>query len=339
VEWARRIKELYKKEILSKPNVVGVGVGYKIRSGKITDEPAVMVYVTRKIPKQALRKEELVPEELDGVKTDVVEVGKLVALGYSEPEATPPFQRTRRWRPAPPGVSIGHYAITAGTFGAVVYDNKTGEPLILSNNHVLANENRGHPGDPILQPGPIDGGKLPTDKIGELKAFVKIKFPWEGKGCEWLANVANKIAKILGLNCRLEPVYDIDNVVDAAVAKPDSADDITPEILDIGKVEGVGRARIKMIVQKSGRTTALTRGTVIDTDAEVQVWYDQGIAKFVHQIIVLHTHGKFSAGGDSGSLVLDLDNYAIGLLFAGSDKVTVVNPIQEVLKQLNIKFM
>ena len=335
----RHVKEAYKHELLKIPNVVGVGVGYKIREGRITDEPAIMVYVTRKLPKQALRKEELVPEELDGIKTDVVEVGKIVALGLAEPEITPPRERTRKWRPAPPGVSIGHYAITAGTFGAVVYDNKTGEPLILSNNHVLANENRARIGDPVLQPGPYDGGRLPSDKIGELERYVRIKFPWEEKGCEWLANLANKVARLLGLNCRLKPVYDVDNVVDAAVAKPVSASDITPEILDIGRVMGVGEARLKQKVQKSGRTTALTVGTVIDTDAEVQVWYDQGIAKFVHQIIVLHTNGRFSAGGDSGSLVLDTDNYAVGLLFAGSDKVTVVNPIRQVLEQLDVKIL
>ena len=66
------------------------------------------------------------------------------------------------------GVSIGHYAITAGTPGAFVKDKTTAETLILSNNHVMANSNDASIGDAILQPGPADGGKSPQDRIAAL---------------------------------------------------------------------------------------------------------------------------------------------------------------------------
>ena len=77
-----------------------------------------------------------------------------------------------------PGISIGHYSITAGTFGAVVRDAATNARLILSNNHVLANSNSGSKGDTILQPGRYDGGKDPQDRIAELERFVTIN--WKG---------------------------------------------------------------------------------------------------------------------------------------------------------------
>ena len=336
MERARKIREKYEKELLKKPNVIGVGVGLKIKGGKVTDEPAIMVYVTRKLPKEHLSKEELVPEEIEGVKTDVVEVGIIRALGFQKQVSHE--DRRKKWRPAPGGVSIGHFKITAGTLACKVYDAKYGTPLGLSNNHVLADENRARIGEPILQPGPYDGGRLPLDVIGYLYRFVPIRFPGSGKECEWIVKIGNAIAKLFNLPCEIKAVYNYVNRVDAAVFKPEKDDWLSDEILEVGKIEDVSSVREGEIVKKSGRTTGLTYGTVVDTDAKVKVWYDQGIAEFENQIIVYHTHGQFSSGGDSGSLVLDQYNNAVGLLFAGSDKVTVVNNIWDVKKALNIKF-
>jgi hypothetical protein len=76
----------------------------------------------------------------------------------------------------PPGVSIGHYQVTAGTFGALVTDRATGERFILSNNHVLANSNDSQLGDAILQPGAIDGGLNPGDVVAHLHRVVKLRY-------------------------------------------------------------------------------------------------------------------------------------------------------------------
>jgi hypothetical protein len=66
--------------ILRLPNVVGVGVARRRVRGAVTDEPVVITYVTRKLPREALRLDERVPPllEADGeeVRTDVVEVGE-----------------------------------------------------------------------------------------------------------------------------------------------------------------------------------------------------------------------------------------------------------------------
>lgn len=83
-------------------------------------------------------------------------------------------QYRRRVRPIQPGFSVGHHAITAGTLGAIVRIRKDSRPRILSNNHVLADENRGDIGDSILQPGTFDGGKARTHRVAELEDFVRL---------------------------------------------------------------------------------------------------------------------------------------------------------------------
>lgn len=289
--------------LLKKPQVVGVGRGFKEVGGKQTEEEAIIVLVDKKLPFKALLAEQFVPKTLEGVVTDVIEVGEIKA--HSEE-----IKRTSRIRPAFPGISIGHYRITAGTFGAVVYDKSTGKAFILSNNHVLANETNGKDGrarigDKILQPGVFDGGKSNQNSIGTLAKFVAL-------------NADPKA-----------------NVVDCALAKPSRDDLIVPEILGIGMVQGVTTPKLRMSVQKSGRTTGLTTGQIRALNVTVNVSYGLGrVLRFEKQILTT----PMSDGGDSGSLVLDQNNLAVGLLFAGSSQSTLLNPIEEVLKLLNIRF-
>lgn len=324
-----KVKDRHLRSLLSKPNVVGVGAGVKIKRGKVTDTPSIIVYVKRKVPENHLKPEEAVPRRIDDIETDVVEVGLVTALALS---------RTDRWRPAPGGVSVGHYKITAGTLGGVCFDAKTGEKLVISNNHVFADENRARIGDPILQPGPYDGGRLGRDNIAVLKDFVKIRFIDECEKCKWIAKLAQIIVDAMNLGCKIKAECKPENYVDAAVAKPIKDDMVSEDILEIGRVMGVSSAKPRQTVIKSGRSTGVTKGVVIDTHASLRVLYDHGEAFFVDQIIVYHSGVRFSAPGDSGSLVLDESNNVVGLLFAGSDKVTVVNKVENVVKLLGVKF-
>ena len=116
----------------------------------------VRVYVTR--PGAG------VPASLDGIPVDVQFTAPFVAA--SDP--------TTRQRPAPPGFSVGHPSVTAGTIGARVVDG-SGVVYVLSNNHVLANSNNALIGDPTWQPGKYDGG-MAADQIGTLSAFKAIDF-------------------------------------------------------------------------------------------------------------------------------------------------------------------
>lgn len=275
------------------PNVVGYGHGYKSIAGEATLQRATVIMVSSKLPMILLGSQALPRvDDLAGLPTDVIEVGLIRA------------QRTGVYRPAPGGVSIGHYQITAGTLGMVV------DGMILSNNHVLANSNAGGMGDPIYQPGPYDGGTAQS-KIAELNRWVPISF--EG-GCL--------------------PIGQGPNVVDAALAEPLMDGYVREEILEIGVLTGTKEASLAQEVRKSGRTTGLTHGWIIVLDATVTVNYGSpGNAVFEHQIV----SGPMSQGGDSGSILVDENQLlAVGLLFAGSDQVTIYNPISEVFDRLGV---
>lgn len=297
-------KSSAEESLLDRENVVGVGVGYKITDGVQTETPSVMVLVSQKVPTSLLASSDAAPETVDATPTDVLEVGTLFAGGGGGQKQlmrheVDALTLAKRVRPARPGYSVGHFKITAGTIGAGCYDLSPvpGMPpryYILSNNHVLANSNAASIGDPILQPGPFDGGTLPADVIGRLARFVPIKF--DG-------------------SC---------NQVDAAVAE------VPFHLIDRDvywngyPASAAKAATVGMIVKKTGRTTNFTTGRVTAIAATVNVNYGGGnVAKFCNQIIT----SNMSAGGDSGSMVLDLANNPVGLLFAGSGVATILNPI------------
>jgi len=303
------VKEKHKTQLLSYPNVVGVGVGYKIKNKEKTNITSIVVFVKKKIPEKDLKPHEIIPKQINGIPTDVVEqVIKPLSL-------LPPLQLSRvdKWRPAVGGISIGHELITAGTLGAIVYDNETGKKLGLSNNHILANSDseetpRANEGDNILQPAPADGGTLPDDRIGGLLRWVKLKETGT-------------------------------NYVDCAVFEPDNQDDLKPEILDIGEVKEINPTpTLGMYVKKSGRTTGLSSGDIDYVASTIHVDYGAFVATFEDQFGVLMGGG----GGDSGSLCVTEDDKALGLLFAGSTATTPptiwYNRISYIVKELNINF-
>ena len=215
--------------------------------------------------------------------------------------------RTDKWRPAPGGVSIGHHAITAGTLGTVVIDNVTGRRAILSNNHVLANSDsiqnlRANRGDPIYQPGSFDGGTFP-DTIAHLERWIKIDETGTNK-------------------------------IDCAIAMPINDADLSDDVLGIGNITEMTDAIEDMAVQKSGRTTGLTTNTILDVNATVDVGYGDFTARFTDQIMT----GNMSSGGDSGSALCTMDNKVVGLLYSGSDTITIHCKIGNVVDSLNIGF-
>ncbi|HUU17999.1 MAG TPA: fibronectin type III domain-containing protein [Sedimentisphaerales bacterium] len=209
-------------------------------------------------------------------------------------------------RPAPIGVSTGHPNITAGTIGCRV--KKNGNVYALSNNHVYADENKASIGDNVLQPGPYDGGLDPRDAIGTLAEFEPINFH---------PRASNTIDAAIALT----------NIDMVGNATPDGGYG-TPSSETTGAVIGLG-------VQKYGRTTGLTTGEITAINATVRVGYDSGTARFINQIII--EPGGFSKGGDSGSLIVTQEGkMPVGLLFAGSDLVTIANPIDEVLSRFGV---
>lgn len=322
--------------LLQVPRVRAVGIGYKWQNGKPTKKMAVVVFVERKLPAQSLTVNEMVPMAVGGMETDVEEIGELRLLAT---------HRQQKVRPAMPGVSIGHKSVTAGTLGAIVYDRSTGEPLILSNNHVLANrttgkDGRARIGDPILQPGVYDGGTAPQDVIGTLHRFVPLSLDLEESTCPVASLAALYINRFMRIyrphyTMRFYRKVQSRNTVDCAVAKPVRNSDVTAEILEIGRVAGVAEPEVGMAIKKSGRTTGVTEGTIraVSVAARIDMG-DNATALFEDQFIAT----PMSKGGDSGSLALDAKNNAVGLVFAGSELATLCNRITNVLDALSVRF-
>lgn len=76
----QEVKRRWEAELLRKANVVAVGIGYRQRGGRPTDELCLVVSVRRKVPLEELAPEDRIPPELDGVPVDVQEVGVLRPL-------------------------------------------------------------------------------------------------------------------------------------------------------------------------------------------------------------------------------------------------------------------
>ena len=240
-----------------------------------------------------------IPPNLDGVPVIVKVTGEIRALSNT---------KDRFNRPVPTGVSTGHPDITAGTIACRVTDGTN--VYALSNNHVYANQNEASIGDAVIQPGTFDGGSSPADDIGTLSDFEPIVFKRKAK---------NEIDAAIALS----------STGDLGTATPSNGYG-TPNSAIVGAVLG-------QQVQKFGRTTELTKGEITGVNATVNVGYGSGkTAKFVKQIII--EPGGFSAGGDSGSLIVtdDGNRNPVGLLFAGSSTLTVANRIDLVLDRFNV---
>ena len=291
-------------------NIMGWGIGAKfVDSEVLHQESTVRVYV------RELEHAPRIPERFGDLQTDVVAVGQIVAYPRAEIE-----QRENPIRPSPCGVSVGHPDIGAGTLGCLV--KNAGNHYILSNNHVLANGNDANIGDPVIQPGPDDGGTYSHDVIATLECYQEIDFSED---------------------------WDNPNRIDAAIALVGDCnqDVVLPEIIDIGLPRATTMtASPGQIVWKRGRTTRYTVGRIKAVSARVKVDYGIGqgnrnrYAWFDKQIEVEDFNsGPFSAFGDSGSLIVAANTRKpVALLFANSttDKTTFANPIDLVLQHYDV---
>jgi hypothetical protein len=225
-------------------------------------------------------------------------------------------QRENQARPISLGVSGGNInSITnnecfSGTLGSMV-QNRESKQFILSNNHVLADINKAKPGQPIVQPGLVDVSCVqdPSSEVASFTRAIPILFGGTPNG------------------------------VDAAIAaiKPG---DVNSTILNIGGIaSSVAEPTVGTSVQKMGRTTCYTTGTITAVGVNMlRIAYGPGkVASFRNQIKI-GTSG-FSSAGDSGSLIVTQESCprAVGLLFAGAlnDSFTLANPISRVLKRLS----
>lgn len=213
------------------------------------------------------------------------------------------------------GTSIGVDGFkTAGTLGAFVRRADDDGLYILSNNHVLTNENAAPAGTAILQPGVYDGGSI-RERVGELSHWVQV-----------------------------DPTPGSPNLCDAAIARMDQeiGADLT-QLKGLGSLAGKSDAEARYAggelvdARKIGRTTDLTFGQMVEASMDITVTFAGRNVTFTNQMGLKPASKAFADGGDSGALVVDADLQAIGLLFAVDDNGNgYANHIDSVLDAMHL---
>ncbi|AEB76365.1 hypothetical protein [Clostridium botulinum] len=277
------------KYFFNKANVIGVGLGYKVKEEVYTSNKCIVVFVTKKPPSNEIPPQDLIPPYYNGILTDVVQSNFMTTSALIS-----------KIRPVQGGYCIGLSDYPSGTMGCLVKDKKS--KYILSSNHVIAQNGKKKLGTPIIQPGEDFGGKVKTDKIAILSKFIKV-----GMG---------------------------NNYVDCAIAKTDN-DMISNNIAMVGPIKGISLPKVGERVQKVGSTTELTWGRIKAIGVTEAFKFMENIFVFFNQIITT----KMGAEGDSGSVLLDKDMKAIGLLMGGEDSYNIFNPITLVLNNLDVEIV
>ena len=291
-------QEAHTDVVLGRPGVLGTAVGVGADGRAVVKIYTVSAHVTG------------LPHHLDGVPVEVEVSGEFVAWSIGESSGT---ERLLSYR--------GQLYCTTGTLGALV-TLASGNHAALSNAHVYALEGStpqgtvqtGSAGDRILQPGRVD---MTQQACGYPQ---EIGYAWIGRHWAFVPITFSRKAN---------------NTVDAAIALLDGTKAVanatpagwTPSSSPVDPTLG-------LVVQKYGRTTGLTTGTVTGVNATVLVRYDQGVARFVNQVVT----SAVSGAGDSGSLIVTNDgkNDPVALLFAGSSSTSIGNPIKPVLDAFGV---
>ena len=214
--------------------------------------------------------------------------------------------------------NISNAFCCSGTLGSLVTNGATN--YILSNNHVLADTDQAVRGEDISQPGLIDVG-CNASKAQAVAHFFYA--PQLGT-----ANVDAAIADV------------------ATGPSGSPMVDTTGAILDIGIPSSTTAGpAVNMGVAKSGRTTGLTCAAIGSVSTNVSVQYQKGcnsgkkfLVTYTNQVVI--NSSSFSAGGDSGSLIVASSTaQPVALLFAGSSSTTIGNPISDVAAALGVSFV
>jgi hypothetical protein len=324
------VQNRHTPDLLAKANVVGTATG-------LSDGKLVIKVLTKKPGVTGI------PESFDGIPVVVENRGEIRAQSYTEEYPIP----------VPIGVSCGNLMdpdrtgyLTAGTIGCTVEKmvkigkgknaQRVLKRFILSNNHVIAQENGGKVGDPIVQPGTYDMWNPPGHEVASLSELVSIKFTRKYPA----------------------PKYP-ENKMDAAIAESYGDEQsgwhvgtaVLPQAGGWSPSTTSAAAFVGQAVMKCGRTTEVTHGEVTLINVNIIVVYGTSgnykYAYFVDQIetSTLIPYEHFSDSGDSGSLlVTDDENYnPVGLHFAGGvDENTNIGysysaPIQIVLDEFGVE--
>lgn len=311
VKWRRNVQG-YSKKLRS-----------RFRDGRVVKEEVFRVYVVEKLPLSALSLVDVIPSEIEGVATDVVVIGEMVI----PPLMASPKAYTERVRPLEAGISIGNWAITAGTLGWYFEKDTV---ALGSNSHVFAS-NPANPGSlekRIVQPGRHDDGHLPADQVAE---YLWHKQLYGGiSDCPLARSVVaglNTTSRLAGRQSRFTTFVEGENKIDFAVAEPTvdyklaihgvedfsgfvglgfAGSDLASffckarNIVETGWIPvdvDIHEANIGDTLHKVGRTSEYTKGVITDDCAHGIVNY--GSAGYIEFDDLILTEAMLE-GGDSG---------------------------------------
>jgi hypothetical protein len=287
-------------------------------------ERKVVIFTNGKLNRT---EQKLLPFHSKGFTFEYIQGGVAQVRGNPPPPQQPkPFYLHNSFYACGSSIFPAH-CIGAGTLGLLAKDHQ-GELFGLSNNHVAGACNNAMPGLPILAPGPIDATEDACDPF------------------------------TIGRHVRLLPIND---GIPENIAIGDNCDVSVFRILDPARVSSMQGAAFDtpsvvkdpappMRVEKVGRTTGYTTGTVVAQSASpVSVQYvvnEYGVRKTVWFETVYIVQGDnssaFSKPGDSGSLVVSKDSNgdraAVGLVFAGNEQrgLSFVLPLPAILQKLGL---
>ncbi|HWA26100.1 MAG TPA: hypothetical protein VG734_10580 [Lacunisphaera sp.] len=219
-------------------------------------------------------------------------------------------------RPASPGLSCGNLnGELAGTIGFLARGRLGGETYLVSNNHILADVNRGAVGDLIVQPAAAEDGGVEADAIATLFSWVTLD-----------------PAGINVVDCAAALVTDRELVDERMVQHIPGQPE--PNYFSIGSEPTPAGPRLG----KCGRSTDVKAGRLVSANATVSVKLAGRVYVFHNQIEIADESDPFCDLGDSGSLVWNFDGerQPVGLLFARMGDHTYANPIESVLDALGM---
>ena len=298
----RAAKGAFHSKAMKLPGVHATSIGFKHVAGKPIQTPAILIHVAKKKAPGDLSPQELIPKEIDGFPTDVIEDEPMRLLAAaSQPASALPDEE--KYRPMLGGVQIqGGQSI--GTLGCGVRDRKTKTPYVLSCQHVLGNED-----DWVGQPSASSG-----DYIGKVIKSVLDNY----------------------MDCAISGIGYYDDAVQGRIRAPDG-DWTVMGSSDIAPSDGQPSMEPTW-VKKRGRTSGVTQGTIFSLYYSTTVKFPDGTTHdFDDQLCLKPTGGSFVMEGDSGSVLLDRDNKVIGLVFMGSPSGNAgATPIQWILDALEV---
>jgi len=302
-EFTKELFAKYKNKPYELGSIVRIAVAKKKVKNKKTEEKCIRVVVLKKLPESELKKEDIIPKTYKGVKTDVEEgqpdkpisKKKCESCGDRPAPKSEPMATTEQ-RPVPGGVSGTHYDRTACTISIGLWGSTTGRAYFMSNMHCFYPYYDGaEQWDFAIQPSPNDGGDR-SNVIGTIQEYVE------------LSEDENNPGK-----------------VDGSIARTSS--DLIKEknIYYLGDIDGWKNStnlELDDPVEKHGRTSGYTSGTIDELDGTSTLSYTNGPTAYFDEQIRIdpdEEYDDFAEGGDSGSLTTtkgEVDKEVVGLLYA-----------------------